>query len=185
MITSCAASMQECLLATRTAQFALERCIAIANQPAITEHHIAHAIAVFSELGIGVASAAIFDPSRWRERTNNANRHNDAVARQDLLSQAKKMGIGLIIRGQMFFATSSRWRLIKYYFLPVISIILGCIALFGMSGLILDVSDYWWLFFGTLSFICSIILPIIMSTGLGEQPKVADSLLTTLQTKID
>ena len=55
----------------------------------------------------------------------------------------------------------------------------------GLYGLIFNLSDNWWLFFGVLSFLISIILPILMTTGLGEQPKVKQTLTKTLETQIN
>lgn len=130
------------------------------------EPHIAHAIASFSELGIGAATLLIVDLARWRAKVNGMAA--DPIAYNDLCVQARKMNfiyqkqinaIGKLFDGFLFIA-------------PYISLFLGLYALLGISFIIpiigSDDACYFWCSF--ISFILSFIAAIVEKSG----AKVAD-----------
>lgn len=176
---------QACLHSEQLAQSAVMACqdsLAIAKTTIDqlehlaknTENHVPHVIAVFSELALGVSSVELFDPLKWRERANKIS--SDAIGRDELLSSVKRWGKMPYFLIQL--ATSPRWKWTKFYFFPIVSITLACIALFGM---VFHLRENWLLFSAILSFLVSVILPIILTTGIREEYQVDQARKVTIK----
>lgn len=143
------------------------------------ESHISHAIATFSELGIGAAILLIADVSRWRAKVQGMAA--DPIAFNDLCVQARRMS-GIY---QWFIkATHSFGMLLdKLLFIaPYISLVFGIYALFGISFQIQyigssEICYFWCAFF---SFLLSVVAAIVEKSG----AQVADGVNQTTDESI-
>ena len=93
------------------------------------ESHIAHAIAVFSELGIAAASLLLADAAKWRIVAKDSG--TDTVARNDLLIQAKKLGKFYYRVNCILLSRPIRFFIL--YLAPLLAVFTGAYALIGIS----------------------------------------------------
>lgn len=94
----------------------------------MTESHLAHAVATFSELGIATAAVLLADVPKWRDTIKAAQ--DDPIEVENLKVQAKRLGrrwYFLLCFAELF--SSSR----VLYPLPFVAALLGIFALIGIS----------------------------------------------------
>lgn len=138
------------------------------------EPHIAHAIATFSELGIGTAALLIVDVAKWRTKVQGMAA--DPIAFNDLCVQARRMN-GLY---QKFIKTIHEIGKLfdKLLFsAPYISLTLGVYALFGISFHlpIVGAGEVCYFWCSVSSFTLAFIAAIVEKSG----AKVADGASAT------
>jgi len=93
------------------------------------ETHIAHAVATFSELGIATATVLLSDITNWRNSVKKG--HEDLVGASDLIVQARKLGTLAYFMNKILLERA--WRRVILYLLPYFAMVLGFIALIGIS----------------------------------------------------
>ena len=144
--------------------------------PLQLELHAAHAIATFSELGIGAATLLIVDVARWRAKVKE--KAADPIAFNDLCVQAKRMGW---VYQRIVAAMHSIGRVLdKILFLaPYASVAFGVFALVGISiHTTFEESTFWWC--SIVSFALAFLAALVEKSG----AKVSDSATATAEQQI-
>lgn len=156
MVTSCETVLVDPIQAAQFIQSATTQCLSLAEHLPAVENHIAHATAVFCELGLAVSAAVIFDPLKWQER--NAQADEDVISRQDLLAYMKNESVA--VRAVMSVLKSPKWTWAKFTILPLISLLLAVTSLLSMAGF-LHLSEQRSFCYAIASFAISGVLPIL------------------------
>ena len=121
----------------------------------MTENHLAHAVATFSELGIATAAVLLADVPKWRDLIKAGQA--DPIEIESLAVQARRVG------GIRYWLNLIADRIPTagfLYSLPFVAFLLGIIALIGISHVptrpfnlietygfeqeVLDIA-YWWI----------------------------------------
>jgi hypothetical protein len=123
----------------------------------VAENHVVHATAVFSELGLAVSTAVLFDPLKWEERAAQAD--EDEISKHDLMALIKYEN--RTVQVLLSIVKSPKWTWVKFSLLPIISLAFATGSLFAMAGLI-HISERRSLSYAFLSFLVSIMLPILL-----------------------
>lgn len=133
------------------------------------ESHIAHAIASFSELGIGAATLLIVDVAKWRAKVSGMAA--DPIEFNNLCVQARKMNSLYVWHINLLHWVGEKGDTLLY-FMPHISLVLGFYALSGISFQIpmIGIGEGGYFGCAVFSFILSFIAAFVERSG----AKVAD-----------
>lgn len=161
MVTSCAAALNECLQVAQSA--ASQFSTLVEHLPTTTESHIAHATAVFCELGLGISSASLADPLAWRNTISVKKDHPDIINRTNFLVEAKRRGpvsylVNWLLEAHVFDFLIGRVFVI--YIVPITCWVLSIWVLWGISfpeilknhSINLNERYFYWIAFSSFLF---------------------------------
>lgn len=186
MITSCVNTMNECLHTVQIAQSAITQCTELSLKLSEPENHIAHAIAVFCELALGISSALIADPLSWR-RVVSSPSNNDpdkAVKTQDLLTQAKEIGIVTYWINWLLTLEVKNFRLVRFltlYAFPGATWLISILVLVALSFPVqvekwYQISIIGYFFIALSAFLVSLATAAFQKAGYDTAGKVNNTL---------
>lgn len=163
MSSLCTEALNQCVLSAHFAQSAIVQCSLINSQLTkpvnVIENNTYHSISVFSELGLGVSTATLFDPLHWKKRIKSANK--DAIAKNNIMSSAADGSI--LFNFILSIVISQKWRYASIL-APIATIIASSIPLFSMAGF-WHIGDRTNFYTSVASFIASLIVPVLLLEG--------------------
>lgn len=167
MSVLCTEALNQCIQAAHIVNSAVSQCSTLSAVDSHATSHIAHATAVYSELGLAISSASLADPLAWRRTVGSIKKdHPDIIERTNFLSEARRRGIfSYLINWLLELEIRDYFiaRIFIIYVLPIICWGSSVWVLWGISfpdklethTFILDEKYFYWAAFS--SFILSFI----------------------------